>query len=155
MKTYDIPGTARRQSGPGMIKGDDMERALIALLHVLAWTLIALSVLGTFYGVRGVNAPLHDPLRVIADIAAMPSMLVAALIVQGLLSVVQWGSRQRAMKPDKRHWWALYFVALAFSVYWNWQAYGDPLIVLGMPWLLAGGLVLGGDVLPEWAIVKD
>jgi hypothetical protein len=91
---------------------------------------------------------------VLSDIGAAPAMLVLALLGQGLLSVVQWGARQRALTTDPR-WWALYFGALALSVWWNWQAYFDPMLLLGMPWLLALGFIVGGDVLPEWAIVKD
>jgi hypothetical protein len=138
---------------PGMISGPSIERALIALIHCLAWGLVVMSVLGTFYGARGLDMPLTDPLRAVRDIFAAPILLVLAIVGQGLLSVVQWGSRHMAMNDDPR-WWAGYFLSLALSVWWNWQAYYDPMIALEVPWLIAIGFVILGDMLPEFALVK-
>lgn len=146
--------TVKRSKRPGMIKGAFIERLLIALIHELAWLLIILSVLGTFYGARGQDAPLLTPGQIIRDIWAQPIILGVALIGQGLLSVVQWGSRVMAVSTN-RYWWLAYFGALALSVWWNWQAYGDPMLILGVPWLIAIGFVIGGDMLPELALVTD
>lgn len=141
-----------RRRRPGMFKGDAIERLLIALIHCLAWGLIILSVLGTFYGARGLDMPLSNPLRVIRDILASPISLTLALVGQGLLSVVQWGSRHMAI--EDRRWWLLYFGALALSVWWNWQAYFDPMLLLGVPWVIALGFIVAGDMFPEFALVK-
>jgi hypothetical protein len=77
---------------------------------------------------------------------------VIAIVLQTVLAVVQWGSMGHA-KVDPR-WWALYAVALAFSAYWNWQAYHQVLIDgMQMPWLLALIIVIAGDVLAEKALI--
>lgn len=145
------PSTARNR--PGMIRGASVERWMISLIHFIAWSLIVLSVLGTFYGARGVDAPILQPLRIIGDIVLMPMMFLFTLALQAILSVVQWGARQMA-----RHhlaWWLLYFAALALSAWWNWQAYGDSMIAAQMPWLLAIGVIIVGDMVPEFALVID
>lgn len=153
VRSENLVDGQRRPRRPGMIDGGSTENALIASIHVAAWLLIMLSVLGTFYGARNLNMPLTDPLQLARDIWATPIVLVLAIVGQGLLSVVQWGSRQLAIKD--RRWWALYFGALALSAWWNWQAYGDPLVLLGVPWGLVVGIVIAGDMFPEFALVKE
>lgn len=137
----------------GLVSGKKLEGALIFVMHALACILILLSILGTFYGMRGVNAPLEDPVQIVIDLWAAPSLLLAALIVQGLLSLVQWGGRQIAAYDQR--WWIGYLGALALSLWWNWQAFGEPMIGLGVPWLIAIGIVLAGDILPELALVRQ
>lgn len=147
--SYNVQRTA---SQVGTIPSDRISSAFIALLRISAWLLIILSVFGTFYGSRGLDVPLTQPLEIIRDIIALPVIAGIALLGQGLLSLVQWGSRQLARKD--RRWWFAYLAALALSVWWNWAAYGDPLIAVQVPWLIAFGLVLGGDVFPEMTLVK-
>lgn len=67
--------------------------------------------------------------------------------------MTQWGGKRLAAR-DPRFWLA-YLGSLALSVWWNWSAYGDPLIALNVPYLVAGGIILAGDMLPELALVRD
>lgn len=143
----------RRPTGGGLIPGAALAATLDVMIPVVAGLLIALSVLGTYYGARGLPVPLFQPGRVWADIMAAPGGLLVALIAQVGLSVAQWGSRQKA-RLDVR-WWALYAATLGLSAWWNWTAYGPPLTALGVPLLVAAGLVLAGDVAPEVALVRD
>lgn len=136
----------------GMIPAHGIEVALIRVMRGAAILLIFLSIIGTFYGMRGMQAPLATPAQIVLDLWAAPLVLLAALFLQGLLSLVQWGARQFA-RTDRR-WWFVYLGALFLSVYWNWSAYGAPMIALGVAWLLAFFIVLAGDILPELALVK-
>jgi hypothetical protein len=138
---------------PGMIRGAHLERALITMIHSAAWGLIVLSILGTFYGMRGLQAPLFQPWLIVLAIVAQPWVFVGSLVLQVLLSVVQWGARQMAKRVLL--WWLLYFASLALSAWWNWQAYGLSLLSAGMPWLLAIGVIIVGDMIPELALVVD
>lgn len=135
----------------GVLSGSHIERMFVTALRIGAWTLIALSVLGTFYGARGNAIPLS--LVVIwQDIISQLGIALAALIAQGLLSLIQWGGRQLAQRD--RRWWLVYLASLTLSAWWNWTAYGTPLIALNVPWLIAAGIVIGGDIFPETALVK-
>lgn len=135
----------------GVLSGSHIERMFVTALRIGAWTLIALSVLGTFYGARGNAIPLS--LVVIwQDITSQLAIALAAFIGQGLLSLIQWGGRQLAQRD--RRWWLVYLLSLSLSAWWNWTAYGTPLIGLHVPWLIAAGIVLGSDIFPEWALVK-
>ena len=149
----DAPPTTRRmRANPtAMISGNAAERALIIALQVAAWALVGLSVVGTFYGWQGRDVPITAPWLIIGAIQAAPRIFLAAVAVQGLLALLQWGSRHRVFADPR--WWALYLAGLAPSVWWNWTSYGDPLIAVGVPWMVALGLVLAGDILPEFALV--
>jgi hypothetical protein len=160
VKSYSVPSAdepskQKRPRGPSttMIRGSSMERGLIAALRVAAWLLIVLSIIGTFYGGRGQDAPILQPWRLFPDVAAAWGVLLAAAAGQGLLTLLQWGSR-RAARSDPR-WWLAYLAALAPSVWWNWQAYGDPLMALGVPVLIAWGIIIGGDMFPELTLVRN
>lgn len=142
-----------KRSRPGMIRGASVERWMITIIHTAAWTLIVLSILGTFYGSRGLTAPILQPWQIVLAIVAQPWVFVATVILQVLLSVVQWGARQMAKRVLL--WWLLYFAALALSAWWNWQAYGAALLQFGTPWLLAIGVIIIGDMMPELALVVD
>jgi hypothetical protein len=147
-----LPRRARSQGG--IIPGRLMAQLVRFAIPVIALALIALSILGTFYGARGLASPLlTHPLQIGRDIARAPSVAILALCGQVALSVAQWGGRQLAR--DDRRWWLLYFASLWLSLYWNWRAYGPPLVAVGVPILLAGILILAGDVGPELALVRD
>lgn len=145
----------KKSRGPSttMIRGSTMEGGLIIALRLAAWLLIVLSIIGTFYGGRGQDAPITAPWRLVTDVAAAWGALLLAAAGQGLLTLLQWGSR-KAARHDPR-WWLGYLAALAPSVWWNWQAYGDPLIALGVPLLVAAGLIVGGDMFPELTLVSN
>lgn len=145
------PSTARNR--PGMIRGASVERALVFIIHAAAWGLIVLSILGTFYGSRGLPAPILQPWQIVVAIAAQLWVFIGAVALQVVLSLVQWGSRQMARRNPL--WGLLYFASLALSAWWNWQAYGTSLLTMGMPWLLAIGVIIIGDMMPELALVVD
>lgn len=148
------PAEAPRSQGRarpriGFLLPGHIERAFIVLLYAALGALVLLSVIGTFYGWRGEAAPLKTPLQFIADVQT--GGIVPAVIVQVVLTIIQWGSRQLA-RHDRR-WWLLYLAALIVSVYYNIQAYWIPLNEL-MAWYTAGALIIAGDVLPEFLAVR-
>lgn len=142
-----VPGKARPRIG--FLKPGHVEDAFIALLYTALAVLVLLSVVGTFYGWRGEHAPLSAPLQFLTDV--QNGGIVAALIIQIVLTVLQWGARQLA-RHDRR-WWMLYLAALIISVYYNVQAYWTPLNEL-TTWYTAALLIIAGDVLPEFLAVK-
>lgn len=135
----------------GVIRGAMIVQALTSTIRILAVLLIVLSVIGTMYALQARTAPLAAPWQIVRDMVAAPAFVAAALSLQGLLTLAQWGANMLAAKQPR--WWALYLAALGLSLYWNWQAYGVELIALGVPWLLALLIVAGGDILPEQALV--
>lgn len=145
------PVEQKRHARVGFIRPGQIEHAFTALLYLMLLVLVVLSVLGTFYGQRGAVAPLAAPLRVITDVSSAWGAFGLALLVQSVLTVVQYGARQFASRD--RRWWILYLAALGVSVYYNIQAYWAPLIVL-LPVYLAGLLIVAGDVLPEFLAVR-
>lgn len=144
---------ARGAAYRGVIPGGAIEALLVRGIHIASILLVVLSVLGTFYGARGADAPIASPLRIVLDVAAQPQAFLLALLAQAALTVTQWGGKRLAAR-DPRFWLA-YLGSLALSVWWNWSAYGDPLIALNVPYLVAGGIILAGDMLPELALVRD
>lgn len=152
------PGPRRRQrtAAPrwrGCVPGPLMAVVVVVLIPVLAVALVGLSVLGTFYGARGLAVPILTPAQLWADITAARGLFALAACGQGLLTVAQWGGRQLA-RQDAR-WWLLYLVSLVVSVWWNWNGFGPPLVAAGVPWLLVVLLIIGGDVLPELALIRE
>jgi hypothetical protein len=139
---------------PGMIGEDAALHGFILVMRLLAWALVLWSVLGTFYGARALPAPILDPLHVLRDARAAAGTLLLAALGQGLLSLIQWGSRVAGRRIHPA-WWLAYLASLGLSAWWNWAAYGAPLVEAHVPWALALGLVVAGDVLPEWVIVKE
>lgn len=133
----------------GFLRPSHIEGAFIVLLYTALLLLVVLSILGTFYGWRGQQAPLTRPLQIWTDIQSMA--FVQALILQAVLSITQWGARQ--LSRHDRRWWMLYLAALVFSVYYNVQAYWIPLGEL-MPAYLAAVLIVAGDVLPEFIATR-
>lgn len=142
----------QRKAGLGQVSPAAVETWFIRALHLAAWMLIALSIVGTFYGARNLDAPLLAPWRIVADVIAAPGIAALALLAQVVLALVQWGARQMA-DGDPR-WWLAYLGSLALSAWWNWSAYGDPLIAFGVPWAVALGIVVLGDVAPELLLVR-
>ncbi len=133
----------------GFLRPGHIEDAFIALLYSALFVLVLLSVVGTFYGWRGEQAPLSRPLQFLADVQT--GGIFAALVIQVVLTVLQWGARQLA-RHDRR-WWMLYLAALSVSVYYNVQAYWIPLNEL-TAWYTAAVLIIAGDVLPEFLAVR-
>lgn len=144
----------KRRAGPSttLLSGDAMERTLIIVLQLAAWLLIFISMVGTFYGVGPDPAPLWTPLQIWRDVMGSLLLFSLAIVGQGILSVAQWGSRNAA-KRDRR-WWFAYLAVLAPSVWWNWEAYGPPLTDVGVPWVVALGIIILGDVGPELVLVS-
>ncbi len=149
-KTEEERAPRKRQPPKiGFLRPGTIERAFMGLLYLALGLLVVLSVVGTFYGQRGTPAPLTRPLQIIADVQA--GGILFALVVQGVLTVAQWGSRQLA-RHDRR-WWLLYLAALLISVYYNVQAYWIPLNEL-VPMYVAVILIIAGDALPEFLAVR-
>lgn len=148
--------TRRTSSGPrwrGCIPGGAMAMVVVALIPVLAVALMVLSVLGTFFGARGLPVPLMNPAALWAALAASPGILALAFGGQVGLSVAQYGGRQLAR--DDRRWWLLYVGSLALSAWWNWRGYGPPLAAQGVPWALSLLLVVALDAVPELALIRE
>ncbi len=141
------------QSPTGVIDAVKVRQVFVHGLHITAALLMALSFIGTFYGSRGLDVPLLDPLRIVADLMRDGGVAAMALLAQAVLTLFQWGARQYA--GNNPRWWALYAGALALSLWWNWHAYADPLLALGVPWLVTAGIIVLGDVFPELILVKD
>lgn len=151
VRSEPIKSNAKAPSRPriGFLDPGHIETAFIILLYTALAALVLLSILGTFYGWRGTSAPLAEPWRIWQDIQTADIWPPA--IIQILLTVAQWGSRQLSRRD--RRWWILYLVALGFSVYYNVQAYWVPLTDV-LPWYAAGALIVAGDVLPEFMAVR-
>jgi hypothetical protein len=146
----------RRAPRIGFIRPGSVERAFVALLYTALLLLVLLSVLGTFYGLLGRNAPINAPLlaalpAMTGAVAAAPNTFLLAVIIQIVLTTIQYGARQ--MSKSDRRWWILYLVSLGISVYYNYQAYWTPLNTM-TPAYLAALLIIAGDVLPEFIAVK-
>lgn len=151
--TQQRPAMARRPAPIGFLSPRAVELAFVAMLYLVISLLMLLSVIGTFYGIQSkVAPPLSAPWRMITDVIASPTMAGAALLVQVLLSLGQYGTRQMA-RYDRR-WWFGYLAALGISVYYNFQAYLTPITALGVPWLIASVIIVAGDVLPEFMVIK-
>lgn len=147
------PQAKTRAPQLGMVRGATIERAFIGLLYTLALALALLSLFGTFYGLQGRDAPLAQPWTMVIDGVAAPSWLAGAFALQVVLTLAQWGARQLAKRGAR--WWLLYLAALGLSVYYNVVAYYDPALALGVPWLVALLLIVGGDAAPEFTVVRD
>lgn len=147
MTTHTRPARPR----VGFLRPGQVERAFVGLLYLALALLVALSILGTFYGRMGRAAPITAPLQLWADVTAQPVLFGLAVAIQGTLMIVQYGARQKAR--DDRRWWLLYLAALGWSVYYNFQAYWTPLTAL-VAWYLAAVLITAGDVLPEFLAVR-
>lgn len=151
--SMSLPEPRRPASGPhiGFLRRGQVEGAFVILLYIVLWLLVVLSVLGTFYGRLGASAPLEQPAQILADVRAVPTTLLMALLIQAVLTILQYGARQKARRD--RRWWILYLAALSVSVYYNFQAYWAPLSTM-FPAYVAALLILAGDVLPEYLAVR-
>jgi hypothetical protein len=148
-----INGKAPARARPriGFLRPGHVERAFVALLYLALLFLVLLSIVGTFYGWRGEQAPLTSPRQIVDDVFAGGPRLWWAVALQAALTLAQYGARQFA-RADRR-WWLLYLAALAISVYYNFQAYWTPLNEL-TAWYTAAVLIVAGDVLPEFLAVR-
>ncbi len=134
------------------IDGKQAAVALTVGLRIIMWTLVGLSVAGTFYGIGGNDAPLFRPDQMLADLLGNPRGLLLALGVQAGLTIGQWGGAELA-REDPR-WWILYAMALFLSASLNLGAYLPALTNAGVGWLWAALLIIAGDIAPEWLLKK-
>lgn len=133
----------------GVVSGEHAEVGFIWLLRISGVGLVLVSIVGSFYGLRG--KAVSPPLAIVGDLVRFPWALVSALAVQAVLSLAQWGARHRA-KSDTR-WWGAFAVALLISAGLNWVAYGTLMLAWGWPVLLAGIAVIAGDAIAELLLV--
>lgn len=153
------PRPARERIEVGMADPGAIEVWFVRVLQLVLIILVVLSFIGTFYGMRDQTAPLS--LQIISDVLAHPEAAILALIVQGLLSITQYGSRIMSKSRGDRRWWILYLFALALSLMYNMEAYGetvrgmlpDELSTQGKS-IAAFLFVLAGDVVPELLAVR-
>lgn len=135
----------------GFLRASAIERAFIGLIYGIILTLVVASVVGTFYGVYGMAAPITQPFQIISDIQGAGNTLYVAIAIQAVLTIAQYGARQLA-RHDPR-WWLLYLAALGVSVYFNVQAYYTPLLVYAAPgtdYLI----IVACDILPEFMAIR-
>ena len=145
--------TVSRPLRTAHIDGAHAAQALTIVLRSAMWCLIALSAIGTLYGVLGQAVPLWQPWRIIGDIIAAPAQAALALALQLGLTLGQWGGIELAR--EDRRWWAVYVLSLVASVALNIAAYWEPLVMVAeLPWLVAVVLVIGSDIAPEWLLKK-
>lgn len=159
-------GPQRRPRRVGWLSGAAAESGLVWLLRLSGGALVGISVVGSFYGLQG--KPAAGPLDVLPQMATSWPILLGAAFAQLVLSVGQWGARQRAQgeryvndkgKKKRRggdpRFWLVYLVLLGGSAGLNWIAYGNHLIAWGVPWALAALAVVGGDAAAELVIVAE
>jgi len=117
------------------------------------WTLVALSTVGTIYGVLRLGVPIWEPWRIIPDLVANPGGAAVGVALQLGLTLGQWGGIELAR--EDRRWWLVYAAALGASITLNLLGYWEPLVeVAGLPWLIAALAIVAGDVLPEWLLKR-
>lgn len=151
--TGAAPSNARSAAPElGILAPRHIERAFIGLLYAAIATLMLASVLGTFYGIQSRSASFHPLWQPLLDLLAAPLTFGLALVIQAMLSVAQWGARQ--MTHYNRWWWLGYLAVLAPSVYYNVVAFYAPATAAGAPPLLVIILLLGGDVIPEFLLIR-
>lgn len=151
---------ARPADQVGIFEPEQVVRLLVALARVGAWVLVALSVVGTFYGLQSKPAPLATPWQIPADLFGTPNILALAAGVQGVLMLMQWGTmvlgaHYRRERDGRAVWaYAAYGIALVVSVAYNWKAYEPGLAGLGMAWYFIAVVVVGADIFPEHTLIK-
>ena len=146
------PSAKQRAPEIGFLSPSTVERALIVLIYAGVVLLACLSIIGTFYGLRGEVARIAPPWRMLLDMYNNLEAAGLGLLAQVFLTVTQYGARVKAASDPR--WWLLYLAALAWSLYYNVQAYFGPLVALGLPVLAAGIIIVLADVVPEFAAVK-
>lgn len=146
-----VSSPAATRAPIGFVSPKTVEAIFVRFLYLVMLILVLLSILGTFYGIQQRVAPVLTPLRIWTDFIAGWNVLIVALVAQGALTLTQYGAR--AMAKDDPRWWALYLMALSISVYYNFQAYWTPLTALST-WHIAAGIIIAGDVLPEFLMVR-
>jgi hypothetical protein len=149
------PAPPKRPTGPrwrGCVPAGAAAAMLVALIPAFSVLLMVLSVLGTFYGARGLPVPIFAPATIWANINELRWGFALAVVAQGVLSIAQWGGRQLAQSD--RRWWLLYGAALSLSVYWNWEGYWPTLQAVGIPWLVALLIIAVADIEPEVGLIR-
>lgn len=146
--------TAPARSGKpriGFLRASAIERAFILMIYGGVLALIALSIVGTFYGSHGRPAPISNPGAIWRTMWQSGTPGLIAVGMQLALSLTQYGARQ--MSRHDWRWWLLYLAALGISVYFNWQAYYTPLLAYMLPGY-AVALILAFDILPEFVSIR-
>ena len=113
--------TVSRPLRTAHIDGAHAAQALTIVLRSAMWCLIALSAIGTLYGVLGQAVPLWQPWRIIGDVIASPAQAALALALQLGLTLGQWGGIELAR--EDRRMWVVYVGSLLASVTFNVAAY--------------------------------
>lgn len=146
-------GKAARGAAPriGFLRASAVERAFILMIYGGVLLLVALSIIGTFYGSRGMPAPISDPGAIWDTMWGSGTAGLLAVGIQIALSLTQYGARQMG-KYDAR-WWLLYLAALGISLYFNYQAYYAPLLIYMLPGY-ALALIVAFDILPEFVSIR-
>jgi len=142
------PSTKTRRIG--VLSGDRAEVGLIWMLRAAGVGLVGVSVVGSFYGLRGLAC--SPPLTILFDMLARPWWLVAAFAAQAILSLAQWGARHRAARDAR--WWGLFAAALLISAGMNWVAFAPWLLAWGWPIIPVALAVIGGDALAEILVIS-
>jgi hypothetical protein len=127
------------------------EHGLVWLMRTAGLLLVAASVIGTFYAVQ--QKAIEDMAKVLDALAAAPDALLMAIGIQIVLSVGQWGARQRASRDQPKYWLA-YLALVGFSAALNLIAYLTILAVV-LPYWLAFAIIVIADIVAEFLIVAD
>lgn len=157
----------------GFVSGRGAEAAFVWMMRIAGVLLLILGIVGNFYGLR--NKDVEALPAVIVSLVREWPWLLAALGAQVVLSIIQWGCRQRALghfatnekgqylvdRRDKRvrvggipGYWLFYAGSLVASAALSWAAYDKLLVVeWGWPWLLALFVVASADAAAEIAVV--
>ena len=88
----DIPERGTRARRIGMLDGAAAELGMVWALRGIGLALVVISIVGTFYGMRG--QPASPPAAMLDEMLASLGWLVAAAVVQLLLSLAQWGRKE-------------------------------------------------------------
>jgi len=158
-KAPDVPkphGASRPPRAPQwrgyLAPGASAQVMISVIIPALLIALVVLSVLGTFYGVQSLGVPILSPGTILSGIGANPGVFAVALIAQGVLMFTQYGASELAAADSR--WWIVYLLSLGASVGLNWIGYREALASLGVPVLIAFGVVIAADVVPELAMKK-
>lgn len=121
------------------------------IVFIAIISLMAISVLGTFYYLLHKVAPL-DLHTMYLDIYYNSQLLYAAVAIQFVLSIIQYGARLYAKEYPK--YWLLYSISLAASVSCNMASYLEPLGALVTVYA-AAPLIIAADIAPEVLLIKE
>lgn len=146
MSSAPIPPKVRRMR-TGVVPAESMARVFVLFVRITALALIVLSYLGTCYGLAGAGVVGPDGLNVAPATSLMHWGM--ALILQTVLSLIQWGARAWAHQSGNPVWFVAYAAALGISVTFNWIAYSSLIMGWGVAWWLTLIGIALFDMMPE------